>query len=792
MSWRQAIPTPLWHLCLLTLPRLVATFGTVNEPNLLGQHNEHEMVTRLAFQCPQGQKSDGVCFEPGSLDQLAGYHMDVYGIPIIGGGFNGAVGAPDTMDPVPEGAEAHCDDADFIDIPGYPRTRDEATAALQTCVDHLRGRFRQAWGSARRLLDEDGRIRKDMVSLSNMFGGDCIYAFPSLQVNLQGRAKCDVIEGLGRALHGVQDFYAHSNWVDKHDPSQPISDINPPGLARTDRAPFIENLGATGPIPADQIPHNLSTGCFVLPDRTPGEGDCANRATHHTLTKDHGVIYLDGSFGTVGPDTPRAELVPENFGLAVRAAVEASRVVWENFRAELRKQYGQSQGDLLICSLVRDDPIRDCRHRAVSFVLDRSQMSRMHRTSHFERLTAQALASMMAADGTDKFQVIQFDRDAELVSSWEKPIAATIGEIGTTERLPSISKGLALAIDEILQAYPDTHINRGAAVLLSAGIESHEWSGGILRQIWRAESEGIRVHFGCINMPSTEKDQQHWLECFPGEGVVAAVLSTGGAFAFIDQEHESPSEFANHVFSRGLTVTDNTDEEETTYLWPHIEMAEMLTQEDTTKYFSINASAGQSLVFTFRDLTRDGLGSTRCFTVSLQDKVTETKLSNVIGCPGRASTHLVHHATRDIELLLVAQYDVASDVENVENMEEPEIVFTVRVQIGHFELNGTETASLSPVAEALRVAASTSVAVGPGQTSTPITEAEAPSVPTTDAVLDISGDSTVGLISGQVHEAATLQQEAPVPSVPPTNDGEAVPITDDEAAVTLIEMKDEL
>jgi cyanate permease len=105
----------------LPLLAMVSAFGTINEPLLVRQHNEHEIITRLAFQCPSARGSDGICFEPRSLDQLAGWHVNVLGIAVTGAGFNGAVGAPDTLDPVPEGPEAHCDDADYLDVPGYPR-----------------------------------------------------------------------------------------------------------------------------------------------------------------------------------------------------------------------------------------------------------------------------------------------------------------------------------------------------------------------------------------------------------------------------------------------------------------------------------------------------------------------------------------------------------------------------------------------------------------------------------------------------------------------------------------------
>lgn len=133
-------------------------FGTING---LGQHNEHEMVTRLAFQCPTGQKSNGVCFEPITLDNLAGTHVG----SIPGLGDNGMVGSPDDL--LPEGPEAHCDDADYFPASGYPRSRAQATEQLQRCVDHLRMRFGQGVRGTARMLDNSDRIIAGMAELES-------------------------------------------------------------------------------------------------------------------------------------------------------------------------------------------------------------------------------------------------------------------------------------------------------------------------------------------------------------------------------------------------------------------------------------------------------------------------------------------------------------------------------------------------------------------------------------------------------------------------------------------------
>jgi hypothetical protein len=58
-----------------------------------------------------------------------------------------------------------------------------------------------------------------------------------LSAALDALDSCDAgaaREQLGRALHAVQDFFAHSNWVENHAPSDPIDMLNlkdpPPGL----------------------------------------------------------------------------------------------------------------------------------------------------------------------------------------------------------------------------------------------------------------------------------------------------------------------------------------------------------------------------------------------------------------------------------------------------------------------------------------------------------------------------------------------------------------------------------
>ena len=103
-----------------------------------------------------------------------------------------------------------------------------------------------------------------------------------------------MIEGFGRALHGVQDFYSHSNCADERDPARPAGVNNPPGLA-TGGAAAVMSLRAAGPAAGG----DLSTGCFVL----IGSG-CRGRVTHDTLNKDNGIIDPVSGAAT-GPTTTR-------------------------------------------------------------------------------------------------------------------------------------------------------------------------------------------------------------------------------------------------------------------------------------------------------------------------------------------------------------------------------------------------------------------------------------------------------------------------------------------------------
>ena len=309
---------------LATAPAAAAAFGTIDGG---GQRREHERITRTALACAGDAGARSACFEPRSADYLAG-HDHAFG----------AVGAPDS-DEMADPA-AHCDGADFV-TGDYPRTREAATGALRDCVTQMRTRFREAVDRAAGLLDDEGGLIADEVDL----GTEC-----SARERTEERAKCASLGAFGRVLHGVQDFYSHSNWSDEADPYRPVGEQNPPGLNRRGVSPVLDLRARTEP----EVPEDLTTGCYVLQDRVPGVGPCQSRVTHAALNKDRGLID-PATEETADPTTPRGA-VGDNFAKAVAGAVADSRRQWRDLRQELTARYGRDRGALMACVTVPRRP----------------------------------------------------------------------------------------------------------------------------------------------------------------------------------------------------------------------------------------------------------------------------------------------------------------------------------------------------------------------------------------------------------------------------------------------------
>src|SRR4051795_9595041 len=322
---------------IASAPGSAAAFGTIDSG---GQHREHERITRAALACAGDAGSEDDCFEPRSMDFLAGHDREF-----------GGVGAPDS-DEISDPA-AHCDDADFLEG-SYRQTREQATAALLSCVEHLRVRLGEAVDRAGDLLDGGGQVVEEEVD----FASDC-----RMVEAAESRAKCGTLEALGRVLHGAQDFYSHSNWADEADPTRATGDDNPPGLGLPGPSPVLDLRSETPPV----VPPGLSTGCYVLRDEVPGVGECAERVTHAVLNKDTGLIDPDTGEARF-PTKPRG-MVGQNFAAAVAGAIEESRRQWQDLRAELVGRYGEPDAAGMVCALPHDDPGDDCRDRGWERVL---------------------------------------------------------------------------------------------------------------------------------------------------------------------------------------------------------------------------------------------------------------------------------------------------------------------------------------------------------------------------------------------------------------------------------------
>jgi hypothetical protein len=251
----------------------------------------------------------------------------------------------------------------------------------------LHHEFDDAVSLAALMLNSDGSINSAATSIPALSAGGCSFYHPNPNPM---SVKCWIILNLGEALHGIQDFYAHSNYADQPNPNNPISVTNPPGLDLLTPAPFMDLTLPS--FPKDKINnpsgayYKLATGC----SRTTSLGELLwncpdNRINHDYLAKDDGFINVDSSTGTVTttcddkyprpfrfllqkvahPCTtwPRS-VVAGNFANAVNDAVLDSKRVIKDFANKLTVSYGQVKGSLLFCALTHDNPVQDCHSSA--------------------------------------------------------------------------------------------------------------------------------------------------------------------------------------------------------------------------------------------------------------------------------------------------------------------------------------------------------------------------------------------------------------------------------------------
>jgi hypothetical protein len=312
----------------------IQAFGTYNSPSVLGQQAEHERITRVLAQ-------DG--FAPRTLDLLAGT-----------AGKLGAVGAPD--DAVDSSlvpgrglgpGEKHCDNGDYLDLAGYPQSRDTAARELTTCFRYYEQLLDRALDAAAAMVDEAGTVNAKEATAASC-------SFPYAIGKRDKTAKCEVLNRLGRALHLAEDFWSHSNWADAADPGKPISIQNPPGLGRTDAPDGLRYPGGG----SATVPDGLISGCD---DSVPvlGAIECKGRVTHSVLAKDNGSINA-GSCAGASPTSkyPRAQVTggsgQQNFSLAVCGAMGQAQQTWRDLASAIVATYGSPRGDLIVEAITSD------------------------------------------------------------------------------------------------------------------------------------------------------------------------------------------------------------------------------------------------------------------------------------------------------------------------------------------------------------------------------------------------------------------------------------------------------
>eukprot|EP01030_Chromulinospumella_sphaerica_P014530 gene14530-14325_t len=289
-------------------------FGTIRG---LGQNAEHERITR------QGMSTDGEpLLQPKTLDELAGKN-----------GTWGAVGAPDNPARGLMASEKnHCDGADWYDEKGYPQSKADAQAKLEACrayiFDHLNEAVRDAGALA--VKDANGR-RAPQAAQMPTTGETCTY------LGQKGRAKCNVLEDMGLALHAAQDFYSHSNWGDMPNAADPVGRHNPPGLGNTGVADWLDPGK-----PDTAFPDGLITGCYEgFPEWNYCDyGVFKSRVKHAYLNKD-------------GAGKDRAK-INGNYDKVFNLAAEDTWRKWSWLESQIMATYPPGQANAIICGLRKD------------------------------------------------------------------------------------------------------------------------------------------------------------------------------------------------------------------------------------------------------------------------------------------------------------------------------------------------------------------------------------------------------------------------------------------------------
>ena len=330
-------------------------FGSVDS-SIIGQTATHERITRT-LACAASDPVE-TCFQNISISVLAGRD-----------GTFGAVGEPDNpLDGSPNPSARHCDNIDS----GYdsPNSIAAAQKAFNECLDWYQSYMDFAVNSAGALLKADGTIDPAQTDLINFFGStynSCKFPDPKKGNTSNDSAKCNVLNGLGRALHNYEDIWSHSNWGDYADRSKAVELTNPRGLANTEQPAFMAYPGPRS-LP---LPDGFLSGCddsLPLNDCVVGFADSTDvitwryRTAHSMVNKDNGSLDAKTCVG-VSPKSTRGKVVVDgvsNYARATKGACAAARRAWSDLQAALVAKYGQQRAATMVRALTYDHPLTDC------------------------------------------------------------------------------------------------------------------------------------------------------------------------------------------------------------------------------------------------------------------------------------------------------------------------------------------------------------------------------------------------------------------------------------------------
>lgn len=558
--------------------------------------------------------------------------------------------------------------------------------------------------SAKALLNFHGQISTVETSSDVI---DCQFR-PSSDILNQflGRAKCNVLQGFGYALHGIQDFYSHSNYGDSRNDKEVISILNPPGLGNTEKARFLDLRTWTG-LPLNKfISRWLSTGCFNLIELVHGESGvlgCKGRITHATLNKDEGDISEAGK--TSNPKTQRGKK-GNNFDSAVRLAIEDTRRQWKDFQDRLRSEYGATKANLMICAITKDDPKNSCQGRYLAIAVDSSGSNRYTDPKNLRVSAAQSFVSKLvqkkdvSEDGLpDLVTVVDFDSSARVIYPLGDPSQASFAGIDSSGDT-DIASGIGASIGELSSKASGKLKDHAGILVLTDGDDPNP--AAVKAQLSRAQGLGIRVNWGFLS-PTTisytgvfPRSHDSYGERVrygrlakraPATDLLSLILGTGGTYSSIDSD-EAQKNFVDLVLSNGPTNIDNAGGAGTEVM-PGLTIAKLISSSVGQVRFVYKAVSGESLNFTITSLSSQVLNATLHDIRNLEDlesKVTDSE--------GIATISL--RAASDIELELLVTAPNADE----------EGVFTVGLSSSAPISNGTNTTASSTIAVSSTTAAS--------------------------------------------------------------------------------------